>query len=520
MKPPKLLRFSAAASSRAIPARRAPDPATPSGAHVVRGLLFAFVLAAGLTVALFLPSAVSRTSIQLGGTTPSAVTLPATALQQAGLINLRVSWQDLAADLMISVVVAGLLHGYLLSVKSRVLIRVRRLLLLDTLVLATAVSAAFVLQGHGLLPYVFPAATMSMLITTLLDAEISVVATAIWAVLAGWYMGGSFEVATYFLVTGLTGALIVRDVRRSSDFFVAGFVTSLAGLTTILAFRMLTHGYDWLGFGTYVASVVVSGGLAAALTIGSLSGIGRVFGVTTALNLLELSHPNHPLLRRLMQEAPGTFHHSMMIGTLAERAAEQIGADALMVRVVAYFHDVGKLVSPTSFAENQAGIANVHDSLEPWQSVELILQHVYEGVRLARKHHLPEVFEDGVWQHHGTNLVSFFYQEALALYGEDSVHVEDYRYPGPRPQSREMAILMLADGVEAAVRAAPGVDGDQMRAIIHRVIQERVHDGQLDECNLTLRDLAVVEESFATVLQGMSHPRVKYPAPLAALSHG
>ena len=186
----------------------------------------------------------------------------------------------------------------------------------------------------------------------------------------------------------------------------------------------------------------------------------------------------------------------------------------LLVRVCAYFHDIGKLIDPASFAENQAGIRNIHEDLEAQESARRILQHVFEGVRLARQHHLPEVLEDGIWQHHGTNMVSFFYQQAVEQHGEDAVRIEDFRYPGPRPQSREMAVLMLADGVEAAVRASPGVDADQIRAIIHRLGQGRLQDGQFDESGLTLRDLAVIEDSFAIVLQGLSHRRVQYPAPL------
>lgn len=436
------------------------------------------------------------------------------AVRAAGLNGPNVSWQSLIADLLISLVVAGCLHGYLVSIHSVILDRPRQLLLLDALFVAALLAAAFVLRSRDLLPFIFPAATLSMSLTVLLNCELSMIAAAGWAVLAGWYLGGSFEMATYYLVTGLVGALLVRQVRRSSQFFEAGLVVAAIGLATILAFRLLNHGYDWIGFGTYAASTLVSGGLAAALTLGSFSLLGRLFGVTTSLHLLELSHPNHPLLRRLMTEAPGTYHHSIMIGTLAERAAEQIGADPLLVRVSAYFHDIGKLGHPSNFAENQAGISNVHDSLDPYESVRLIQQHVYEGVRLARQYHLPEVLEDGILQHHGTNLVSYFYQQAVAMHGEEHVTPDDFRYPGPRPQSRETAILMLADGVEAAVRASPGVDGDQIRAIIHRLSQERLRDGQLDACNLTLRDLAVIEESFATVLQGVSHPRVQYPAPL------
>jgi putative nucleotidyltransferase with HDIG domain len=293
----------------------------------------------------------------------------------------------------------------------------------------------------------------------------------------------------------------------------------LVGLTTMLAFRLLYQGYDWLGVGTYAASALVSGGLASALTLGSFSLFGRIFGVTTSLHLLELSHPNHPLLRRLMEEAPGTYHHSIMIGTLAERAAEQIGADPLLMRVSAYFHDIGKLVNPSNFSENQAGMANVHEHLDPYESVRLIREHVVQGVLLARQYHLPQVIEDGILQHHGTNLTGYFYQQAVQMYGEDRVNPDDFRYPGPRPQSRETAILMLADGVEATVRSASGVDADQIRAIIHRMVQERMTSGQLDDSNLTLRDLAIIEESFATVLQGLSHPRVQYPTAVRAAAN-
>ena len=436
------------------------------------------------------------------------------ALRAAGTNGSNGSWQLLIADLLICMVVAGFLHGYLIGVQSPILTRPRQLLLLDALFLGTLLAAAFVLQNRDLLPFIFPVATLSMSLTVLLNCELSMVATALWAILAGWYLGGSFEMATYYLVTGLVGALLVRKVRRSGQFFVAGSVVAAIGLATILAFRLLNQGYDWIGFGTYAICAAVSGGLAAALTLGSLSLLGRLFGVTTALHLLELSHPNHPLLRRLMVEAPGTYHHSIMVGTLSERAAEQIGADPLLVRVCAYFHDIGKLIDPASFAENQAGIRNIHEDLEAQESARRILQHVFEGVRLARQHHLPEVLEDGIWQHHGTNMVSFFYQQAVEQHGEDAVRIEDFHYPGPRPRSREMAVLMLADGVEAAVRASPGVDADQIRAIIHRLGQGRLQDGQFDESGLTLRDLAVIEDSFAIVLQGLSHRRVQYPAPL------
>jgi putative nucleotidyltransferase with HDIG domain len=441
------------------------------------------------------------------------------ALAAAGLQGPRVGWQPLIADLLIALVVAAFVHGYMVGVQSPILSHPRQILLLDALFLISLVVAAFVLPNRDLLPFLFPAAALSMSLSVLLSCELSLVASAAWAVLAGWFLGGSYEMTTYYLVTGLTGALLVQRVRSSSQFFLAGLSVSTIGLITLLAFRLQGQVEDWLGLGTYAAAALVSGGLAAALTLGSFSPLGRLFGVTTGLHLLELSHPNHPLLRRLMVEAPGTYHHSIMIGTLAERAAEQIGADSLLVRVSAYFHDIGKLAHPGNFTENQAGMVNVHEQLDPRESARLIRAHVQEGVALARHYHLPQVIEDGIQQHHGTTLAAYFYRQAVATYGEDQINLDDFRYPGPRPQTRETAILMLADGVEAAVRSSPGIDGDQIRAIIHRMVQERLRDGQLDESTLTLRDLTIIEDSFAIVLQGLSHPRIQYPAPVRAVAN-
>ncbi|MGH2346200.1 MAG: HDIG domain-containing metalloprotein, partial [Chloroflexota bacterium] len=301
-----------------------------------------------------------------------------TALDRSGLLARNSSWQTLLGDFLLAALAAALLHGYLIASRSPVLCRPRRLLLLDALFLSACLGAALVMQGTGSLPYVFPAAVLGILLTLLIDFPLSLVATTLWAFLAGWEIDGSALIAGYYLLAGLTGAMMSRGTRRSSEFFVAGFVSAGAGLVLVLAGRLLGHGSDWLGIGGDVAAIALSGLLASTLTLGSLAALGRLFGVTTALHLLELSHPNHPLLRRLMNEAPGTFHHSMMIGTLAERAAELIGADPLVVRVIAYFHDIGKLSHPLNFAENQATTPNIHDHIEPEESVALILEHVYE----------------------------------------------------------------------------------------------------------------------------------------------
>jgi putative nucleotidyltransferase with HDIG domain len=232
------------------------------------------------------------------------------------------------------------------------------------------------------------------------------------------------------------------------------------------------------------------------------------------MQLLELANPSQPLLRRLLVEAPGTYHHSIMVGNLAERAAESVGADALLVRVGAYYHDIGKLQRPYFFAENAAQGVSAHDALPPDTSARIIASHVPDGQILGARHGLPRAIMDMIPQHHGTRMVSFFYQQAQ----ESSPLPLDrskFQYQGPRPQSKEAAILMLADGVEAATRAMRQHSREAIMELVDRLIMQRVEEGQLDECDLTLRDLHNIKDVFATLLVGVYHPRIEYPAPVA-----
>jgi len=270
----------------------------------------------------------------------------------------------------------------------------------------------------------------------------------------------------------------------------------------------------------------VNGALAASLTFLSFSLFGRVFGITTHLQLLELAHPNQPLLYRLAREAPGTYHHSIVVSNLAESAVEVVGGDPLFTRVAVLYHDVGKVLRPSFFVENQANRANVHEALDPRTSARIIQEHVLDGVRLARKARLPQPIIDVIQQHHGTTLIKYFYNRALNS-GED-VEESEFRYPGPRPQTREAGIIMLADSVEAAVRSAAqagrlfeegakgnGAGGERragkLAEIVDSVIRERLDDGQLDECDLTLKQIEQVRQTFISILEGIYHPRIEYP---------
>jgi putative nucleotidyltransferase with HDIG domain len=259
--------------------------------------------------------------------------------------------------------------------------------------------------------------------------------------------------------------------------------------------------------------------------VGLFAILGNVFGITTVFQLLELASPSQPLLRRLLVETPGTYHHSLMVGNLAERAAEAIGADPLLTRVAAYYHDIGKLANPLAFIENQSGGENIHDQLDPETSAQILKQHVVDGIDIAYKAKLPKSLIAFIPQHHGTAIMSYFYARAKGLAAEPyggpqtaegaraaaTVDQRKFRHAGPKPQSREAALIMLADGVEASVRSLASRDEPAIRAMVARIIDERMSDGQFDECDLTLRDIEQIKEAFVQQLLGMYHQRVAYP---------
>ena len=279
-----------------------------------------------------------------------------------------------------------------------------------------------------------------------------------------------------------------------------------------------------------------NGGITAVLTFGSFNFLGGLFGITTHLQLLELAHPNQPLLYKLAREAPGTYHHSIVVSNLAESAVELVGGDPLFTRVAVLYHDIGKTLRPTFFIENQANRDNVHDELDPQQSARIIIDHVTDGVRLAQRARLPTRIVDIIKQHHGTTQIRYFYNKAVSL--GDDVREEDFCYPGPKPQTKEAGVIMLADSVEAAVRAAAqsgkldfadepghiganGVNGSsgarngrqnsKLQQLVNQVIDDRVKSGQLNECDLTLRDIERTKATFVQVLDGIYHPRIEYP---------
>lgn len=435
------------------------------------------------------------------------------ALDYFGLRQPKDERSDWLSAILHASVVTLLLGMYLWRFESSIWNRPRRLALVAILILLFVLTARGMITGRTVLPYLFPAAALSILLTVLAGPGLAVVVAALMGSLVGVISRGSLELAAYSVCGGLAAVLALGRVERLSAYFRAGLYVAVVNVAVVLAFRLSSGLTDLFGLLTLVVAGIANGGVAASLSVGGLFLVGNLFDVTTTLQLLELSRPNHPLLQLLLMKAPGTYHHTLMVSNLAEQAAERIGANALLVRVGAFYHDVGKTARPYMFVENQVEGSNVHEKLDARTSSEIITRHVQDGLDLAKRYRLPSSIRAFIPEHHGTMRASFLYHKAVQQAGGDASKVDEqaFRYPGPKPQSKETAILMLADGCEAAVRAARPSSEKELSEIVRKVISDRISCNQLNECPLTLHDLDVIRESFTLTLQGVFHPRIQYP---------
>ncbi len=447
----------------------------------------------------------------------------AARLAAFGLDDASPDFASLAGWLVLSALIVAMLLGWIWRFRRDFLHR-NNVLVLISLLLLFATFALKLTEGRAALPFVMPLATIPMLMAVLLGAEVAIIMAALVAVVAGVVNGPSLELATYVFLGGLAGVLAVRRGDRLQTFLQAGAVAFVVQALVVTSFSLLGER-DLTGIVQLWGASALSAGGAAVAAVGSFAVLGNVFGILTVFQLLELANPSQPLLRRLLIETPGTYHHSLMVGNLAERAAEAIGADPLLTRVAAYYHDVGKLANPIGFIENQASGDNVHDGMAPEDSAVLLKQHVADGIDLAYEARLPKALIAFIPQHHGTATISYFLararEEAAAPYGgpgteagkraADAVDERRFRHAGPKPQSREAALIMLADGVEASVRSLSSRDEAAIRAMVDRIITDRMEDGQFDECDLTLRDIDTIAQAFVQQLLGMYHQRVAYP---------
>jgi putative nucleotidyltransferase with HDIG domain len=439
--------------------------------------------------------------------------LDAAQIEEVDALGLSEQAPDIASFvgwLLLAVLVVVMLLSWVWRFRPRLWHRDNVLILVGLLVVGAALALK-VTAGRPTLPFFLPTAAIAMLLAVLLDASIATIVMAFVALIGGAVNGGSLEFATYIFLGGMAGIVGVRRGDRLQVFLQAAVAVFVVNAMVVAVFSLLgardVRGILELWFASGAAAA--GSGIAA---VGSFAVLGSVFGILTVFQLLELANPSQPLLRRLLVETPGTYHHSLMVGNLAERAAEAIGADPLVTRVAAYYHDIGKLANPLAFIENQAGGENIHDQLEPEVSAGILKQHVVDGIDLAYKARLPKALIAYIPQHHGTAIMSYFYARARELAGPGvTVDERRFRHSGPKPQSREAALIMLADGVEASVRSLASRDEPAIRAMVTRIIEERTNDGQFDECDLTMRDMERIREAFVEQLLGMYHTRIAYP---------
>ena len=419
-----------------------------------------------------------------------------------------------------TVVRSGVFGGLMLVIAIGALLRVRRRLLVSPqeqalLLVVTVIwllAAKFMMVNHPWLPFFFPLAAYGILVSVLCDLRVAQVLITMFVLVLIYMLPNNAAVVLYQALGATAAILIVGRAERLNLFLWAGVVVTFTNLAVMIAMYAPFPGYSSTMLVEMLMVVTINGILASAISLIGYFLLGNLFGITTPLQLTELSRPTHPLLRQLLLKASGTYHHTILVSNLAERAAAAIGADALLVRVGAYYHDIGKTVRPYFFAENILDGSSPHEKLDPLTSAQIIISHVKDGVDLAQKYKLPERIQDFIREHHGRSLVKYFYLQAQRhADAETVIHEADFRYPGPNPRTRETAILMLADTCEAAVRAMRPASREELELMVDRLIDERIANGELNESNLTFKELQVVKEMFLHVLQGVHHPRIKYP---------
>lgn len=382
--------------------------------------------------------------------------------------------------------------------------------------LITLVTLLLGKAAHYYSDFSAPIAAGALLVAILIDARLGVVISIALALLFGIIVEHDLRAVSTVLIASLIGVYSVSKMAHGYSLTKTGIIIAGVNFVVIGA----TGFIEQLNSAQILMQGVqgiVSGIAASVITTGLLPYLENAFNITTPLKLLDLAQPNHPLLQRLLLDAPGSYHHSVLVGNLAETAAGYIYADPVTVRVGAYYHDIGKIKRPYFFVENQAGNENPHDKIAPSLSTLIVTSHIKDGVDLCREYKLPQIIIDIVQQHHGTMLVSYFYKRATENEHSECIIEADFRYEGPRPQSKEAALIMLADACEAAVRSIGKPNKNRIEATVRKIIRERLHDGQLDECNVTLKDLNVIGDVFIRVLSSMFHTRIEYPDTLKEL---
>lgn len=441
-------------------------------------------------------------------------------LELAGLLTNQTQVKPMLGIALFIIVIMGILYLHFNSWREST--KVKRKSLVITLVVfflsLTLMKLISIIEPEFdlLIAFLFPTALASMLIKLLVNDRLALTTSVAIAATAGIMLQDGYasivqmEIVLYILFGSFTSLYFLGNISRRSTILRASLGVSVCNLGFITFYLLMTQTtYDVTELIFYTLAAITSGVLSGALTIGLLPFFEMTFGLLSDMKLIELSNPNHPLLKKILIEAPGTYHHSVMVANLADAACETIGANGLLARVGAYYHDVGKTKHPHFFIENQHAAQNPHDHLPPKKSKEIIIAHTEDGATLLEKHKMPREIVDIARQHHGTSLLKFFVYKAKEL-GEDVVE-DDFRYPGPKPQTKEIAIISIADSVEAAVRSMKEPTSEKINELVYSIISDKLRDGQFDECDLSMKELKNVERAMCETLNGIFHSRIEYP---------
>ena len=433
-------------------------------------------------------------------------------LTEMGLLEKAIEWEGIFSIFLASLLASVLISLYWQQSSNDIAKNGRYLGALTSLILIFAIIAKVLPSGPNYMLYWYPMAALSMLVAVIFEVNLAVLVTAVMSALIGFAIANqSLEMALYFAAGGLLSVLTLRDAQRINAFFRAGVVAAVGYMTVILIFR-IPQDIAPFEVAQLMLFGLANGVLSAALTLAGFFLMGGLFRMTTTLQLQDLSRLDHPLLQELLRRAPGTYHHSIMVANLAEQAADRIKANGTLVRVGAFYHDIGKMNRPEYFTENQEGM-NPHDHLDRYESAGIIIAHVPDGLALAKKYKLPDRIRDFIAEHHGERLVWGFYRKAIALVDgdESQVDLRRFQYPGPRPRCRETGIVMLADATEATSSALRPNTGKGIEKLVNKIIDDDVMQGQLNNSGLTMKDIQLIRESFIETLKGRFHVRVKYP---------
>jgi putative nucleotidyltransferase with HDIG domain len=390
----------------------------------------------------------------------------------------------------------------------------RSLIMIAVLFLGFLIAARLVIPNRIVVPYLFPLSAFGLLIATLFGPSGGLVLSLVISILVAYGLPNALDLTLFYVFSSLIGVLSLGKAHRIGSFLWAGLASAAAGMAVITAYRLPTETLDPFGYVTLIGATILNGVASASVALMLQYLLAEFLGLTTALRLLEIARPDAPLLKFFLRNAPGTYQHSLQVSNLAEQAAEKLGMDTLLVRVGALYHDVGKALNPSFFIENQMpGHLNPHDDVAPEAAAAFVIRHVLDSVTLARKYRLPRRLRDFMLEHHGTLLARYYYNSAVQAAGGDTSKVDSskFRYPGPRPRTRETALLMLADNVEARARSERPHNEAEVNAVVQKAIDYCQAEGQLADTRFTFKDMNIISEVFSVTLTGLYHPRIAYP---------